>query len=286
MTPPLQTLSRRAALIGTGVLLLRPIRTAAHASTPAPVTSLTILRVGADAREGTSLREANTDIVIAAHVDLVASAIRMVSVLRDTRVSLADGRATKITHVMKLGQPDDLAAMVEALLGITLDGYVVIGYLGAARVIDAIGGVTIDNPEPFMIQDAVFPAGRLELDGHEAMLYARYRGDAGGDVARVERQYRVFSAIMEQAGSASVGTLVRIGSGMLGRALLTDLSLIDLAGPARQLLDADAPPSVNHRQLGYTASGPMWDDVYGQELWMGEVDPTTALADGAWLIGR
>ena len=43
------------------------------------------------------------------------------------------------------------------------------------------------------------PPGRQELDGLEALAYARYRGTACGDLDRIRRQQRLVGALREQA---------------------------------------------------------------------------------------
>lgn len=139
------------------------------------------------------------------------------------------------------------ADVLEYVTGLTIDHWIALDFDGFAAVVDAVGGVTIDNPRAFaytehennfragIFEVGSFDAGRLELDGARALAYARARYTSNpeevGDFARSERQQRVLAALRTKLGDGLPGS---IGPGLalmdaLSTHLSTDLSAIDLA---------------------------------------------------------
>jgi LCP family protein required for cell wall assembly len=108
------------------------------------------------------------------------------------------------------GGPGLARETVEQLLKIKINYYVVVDWVGFADVIDAVGGIEVTVPAPlrrveaFNVRDGNafltdIPAGRQPMDSVTALAYSRYRGDALGDLARVQRQHQVMRAVMEKA---------------------------------------------------------------------------------------
>ena len=139
------------------------------------------------------------------------------------------------------------ADVLEHITGLPIDHWIALDFDGLAAVVDAVGGVTVDNPTAFaytvnevdyqngFFDGGTFPAGRLELDGESALAYARARYTSVqsevGDFARSIRQQRVLAALRAKLGDGLPGS---IGPGLalmdaLSTHLATDLSVIDLA---------------------------------------------------------
>ena len=106
---------------------------------------------------------------------------------------------------------------VEGATGLTVQFYVLIDMNGFARLIDALGGVTINVTERVPVGgredeygDWVDLAWYIEpglqtLDGENAQWYARSRhGSARGDYDRMERQRELQVAILEQMSPSNV----------------------------------------------------------------------------------
>jgi LCP family protein required for cell wall assembly len=139
------------------------------------------------------------------------------------------------------------ADVLEYVTGLTIDHWIALDFDGLAAVVDAVGGVTVDNPRAFaytvnevdyhsgFFDGGQFAAGRLELSGADALAYARarYTSDPAevGDFARSVRQQRVLAGLRARLGDGLPGS---IGPGLalmdvLSTHLATDLSAIDLA---------------------------------------------------------
>ena len=137
--------------------------------------------------------------------------------------------------------------VLEHVTGLTIDHWIALDFDGLAAVVDAVGGITVDNPRAFaytlhennyqagIFEDGGFATGQLQLDGTTALAYARarYTSDPAevGDFARSIRQQRVLAGLRAKLGNGFPGS---IGPGLalmdvLSTHLATDLSAIDLA---------------------------------------------------------
>jgi anionic cell wall polymer biosynthesis LytR-Cps2A-Psr (LCP) family protein len=113
-------------------------------------------------------------------------------------------------------------------------------------MVDAVGGVTIDNPTPFCwttIEEfhlagrwemGCFEQGLIQLDGETALEYARARYTSvvseSTDFARSVRQARIIAALRGTIGNGGIGAIgpgLGLMDAMEGR-VRTDMSVIDL----------------------------------------------------------
>ena len=141
----------------------------------------------------------------------------VLSVPRDTR-ALVSGSLTKINEANRQGGPALTAESVSNLLGgVAIDRYVRINVQGVEKLIDALGGVTVDVPKDMKYQDDSqhlyinLKAGRQNLDGDQALQFLRFRYDEHGDIGRVQRQQMMMRAVIEQTlNPATIGRLPKI----------------------------------------------------------------------------
>jgi LCP family protein required for cell wall assembly len=161
----------------------------------------------------------------------------------------------KINEVFSVGRSgtgviDDgatlLAGVVTEVTGLEIDHWLTIDFAGFRDMVDAVGGVTVDNPTPFCwttIEEfhlagrwemGCFEAGLIELDGEGALTYSRARYTSvvaeSTDFARSVRQARIIAALRGTIGDGgvfSIGPGLGLMDAMEGR-IRTDLSAIDL----------------------------------------------------------
>ncbi len=131
--------------------------------------------------------------------------IVMLSIPRDTRVPIEGHGMKKINAANVDGGLALSAKTVSQLLGgVGIDRYVRINVLGVSKLIDALGGVTVDVPKDMKYRDDSqhlyinLKAGKQHLNGDQALQLLRYRNDGLGDVGRVGRQQMVIHSLMEQ----------------------------------------------------------------------------------------
>ena len=127
--------------------------------------------------------------------------MKMLSIPRDTRTEIV-GRGTqdKINHAYAFGGAEMSINSVQKFLGIPIDAYAVVNFAGFQKIVDAVGGITVENTLDFTIDGYSFAKGTVELDGAKALAYCRMRyDDPNGDFGRSERQRQVIVAIAKKA---------------------------------------------------------------------------------------
>jgi LCP family protein required for cell wall assembly len=135
--------------------------------------------------------------------------------------------------------PRALMETIEHNLAIKVDHYVIFDQFNAEKLVDAMGGVTIDNPHEFgqdnYSNDDVnvipqhFPEGKLKLNGYEAVAYGRIR-EGSNDFDRIERQQRVGAALIDRAASPRSLFRARSAWGAFKDTVQTDMSMRQSAG--------------------------------------------------------
>ena len=175
-----------------------------EAPPPASGEPLNVLILGVDRRpsesEGASSR---SDTIVLAQVSPGSGRVEMLSVPRDLLVEIEPGVEDRINTAYAYGGVEQATAVMEDLTGIAVDRYAIVDFGGFEDAINALGGVTLEVEEPIRVgiegRRVYIPAGRQELDGLEALAYARYRGTACGDLGRIKRQQRLVAALRQQA---------------------------------------------------------------------------------------
>lgn len=163
-----------------------------------------------------------TDVIFVVHYDSATKSISLVSLPRDTRVSLTDevkanikaeGRSysqvTKLNAVHaysgdKIGCKNAVL-QIEDILGIKIDHYVKIDLEAFRAIVDAIGGVDMYVPQDMYwdMRDTGDPLinlkeGQQHLDGEKAEQLVRFRRYVEGDVGRIEVQQIFLKALAEK----------------------------------------------------------------------------------------
>lgn len=141
---------------------------------------------------------------------------------------------------------DLMAEALSEVTGLRIDHWLAIDFAGFQEMVDAVGGVTVNNPVAFdytTIEEfhragrwemGGFAAGEIQLDGAEALAYARARYTSvvaeSNDFARSIRQARILSALRTKLGEGGIGAILP-GLGLMDameQRVRTDLSAIDL----------------------------------------------------------
>lgn len=128
----------------------------------------------------------------------------VLSIPRDTR-TYVQGSLTKLNEANKYGGPALAAESTSDLLGgVAIDRYVRINVQGVEKLIDALGGVTVNVPKDMKYQDDSqhlyinLAAGEQHLNGMQALQFLRFRYDEHGDIGRIQRQQMMMRAVVEQ----------------------------------------------------------------------------------------
>lgn len=179
----------------------------------------TILMLGVDTREGDT-DPSRSDTIILAYVDPLEKHVNLLSIPRDLLVTQAGGFGqAKMSDVYANGEISKyldptrggialVRDTIEQNFRIQIDYYAQVDFVGFRKIVDAFGGVTVDNPytlkddayptEDYQFTRVFFPAGLVHLDGDEALKFARTRHD-DNDFQRNQRQQQVLLGIRQQA---------------------------------------------------------------------------------------
>jgi len=212
------------ALVGTAVWVDSTLRRVAvfsdYTDRPAPGAGTTWLLVGSDSREGLTpdeqaqlttggdLGNGRTDTIMVVHIPGLGSGAptTMVSIPRDSYVSIPGYGQDKINAAFAEGGAPLLAQTVEEATGVHLDHYVEVGFGGFAGLVDALGGVDVCPADP--INDPLagidLPAGCQTLDGRNALGYVRSRATPRADLDRMVHQREFMAAVLHRASSPLV----------------------------------------------------------------------------------
>lgn len=190
---------------------------------PADGDDLTILVVGSDSREGLddltnfgAVGGARGDVIMLVRLDASTSTAQMLSIPRDYWVSIPGHGENRINASYAFGGPSLMVETIQGNLGLEVNHYVEIDFVGFEALVDELGGIEIAFP--YAARDIKsgldVPAGTQVLNGEQALAYARSRTyqelqngtwvsvDAN-DIGRTQRQQEVIRAIVSGLKSPS-----------------------------------------------------------------------------------
>lgn len=161
-----------------------------------------ILLLGVDHRKNDVGR---SDSMILLTVNPNDKTTKMVSIPRDTRTEIVGkGIEDKLNHSYAFGGVQMTVDSVENLLNIPIDYYLEVNMEGFKDIVQAVGGVDVDNDLDFTYEKVHFKKGMLHLNGEEALKYSRMRKlDKRGDFGRQLRQRQVIEAVIKKGASVS-----------------------------------------------------------------------------------
>jgi LCP family protein required for cell wall assembly len=243
---------------------------------------VTVLLIGGDA--GPGRRGLRTDTMIVASYELASGKVTLFGLPRNmVQVPLPDGPAAdyfgecrcfpRLLNELYAFAEDErpdlfphsrrpgiaaVAGAAEELLGLPIDHYALVDLLGFVDLVDALGGVTVNNLKPLHIEidrlgrEGSRPAfeiqpGRRHLNGFSALAYSRSR-ETTSDYDRMQRQRCVIGSLARQTQPtellAAFPKLVKV----LKHTVATDIPASRLPG----LIQAAGDKPVRVATLGFT----------------------------------
>ncbi len=178
-----------------------------------------ILLLGTDSRD-TKGDEGRSDAMMILTMDKKNNELKLTSIMRDSLVSIEGHGEEKITHANAYGGPSLSIKTVNQNYNMNIMDYVKVDFFGLERIIDYVGGVSIDitaeeipiangyinevagieNKEPLHIKRP----GLQTLTGIQAVGYCRIRYVGNSDFQRTERQRLVLSALFGKLKTKSI----------------------------------------------------------------------------------
>ena len=213
-----------------------------------------LMIIGSDSRGDDSDRRSDTNIV--ARVDLSTGTVTLISIPRDTAITI-DGYGTqKFNAAYSYGGAAGAIKAASNLLGVNISHYVEIDFDGATQFIDALGGVTVDVPMP--IEDAnagdvtIDSAGVQTLDGEHALVFARSRSYVSGDFQRTTNQRLLIEAVVNKVMAMPATDIPGVVQ-KAAKCITTDMSVTDIIGYAQSFQKAGKVTMYSAMIPSYTA---------------------------------
>ncbi len=167
-----------------------------------------IALLGLDSRQDTNSGRSDANVILT--IDKKNKKIKLTSIARDSYVNIEGRGKDKLTHAYAFGKSQLAVKTLNQNFDLEISDYVTINFFGLARIIDYIGGITIDidqkelnelnsNIIPYtdfgdIKSEKIKSAGIQKVSGPQAVCYARIR-HTDSDVERGNRQKEVLTAM-------------------------------------------------------------------------------------------
>lgn len=172
-----------------------------------------ILALGSDARPGEPVLGSRADAIQLVGLNTRTGHATVIGIPRDSYVDIPGHGSDKINAAMVYGGPQLMARAVADMVGLTPDYVFTTSFWGLQNMISAVGGVRVYSPFAWSLPVASVHVGLNDLDGVEAIAFARMRHALpGGDFDRSRDQGYLLTAALRrvQAISAVPGSLERL----------------------------------------------------------------------------
>lgn len=194
-----------------------------------------------------------SDSIMILTLDKAHKKIKLTSIMRDSYVQINGHGKDKINHAYFFGGPELAIRTINENFGLNIKGYVTVNFFSMEKIVDALGGITLDitkeeipvmnyyitelanleNVKPNFMKNP----GKQLLTGRQAVAYARNRYTGNGDFQRSERQRIVLSALMEKIQTAGVTKYPGLVSELLPY-VQTSVSTLDMLNLGKDFLIA------------------------------------------------
>ena len=228
-----------------------------------------VLLLGIDTGDDGRVEQGRSDTTIVATVNPRDKQTTLVSLARDTYVDIpGQGKQDKLNHAYAFGGASLAIDTVENYLNIPINHYVSINMAGLKELVNAVGGIEVNNNLTFSQDGYDFTIGKISLDGEQALSYSRMRyEDPNGDYGRQERQRKVIEGIVQKVLSLnSVSNYQEILTAVSDN-MKTDLSFDDMKKIALDYRSAFGKVKQDQLQgTGFMQDGVSYQRVDEQEL--------------------
>jgi LCP family protein required for cell wall assembly len=175
-----------------------------------------------------------------AHLDRESGEAQLLSIPRDLWVDIPGQGMGKINAAYSYGGPALMVQTIRENLGIEVNHYVEVGFVGFTSLVDELGGIelTFPNPARDVSSGLDVEAGTQIVDGDTALAFARSRkyqenqdgrwvGVEASDLGRTQRQQEVVKAILTELKTP--GSITEAGqiAGSLARHMTIDSALAE-----------------------------------------------------------
>ncbi|KYN77493.1 LytR family transcriptional regulator [Clostridium sporogenes] len=172
-----------------------------------------------------------SDAIMIVSLDKKHKKVKVSSIMRDSYVDIEGHGKTKLNHAYAYGGPELAIKTINSTFKLNIRDFVAVDFYGLEKIIDTVGGVEIPvrsdeikyinaymqetaRIEGKSVQEVQNP-GLQNLNGIQAVAYARIRYTSGGDYERTERQRTVLTAIMNKVKKLGPTEFPKVVSSLL-----------------------------------------------------------------------
>ena len=173
--------------------------------------------------------------------------IVLATVPRDTYVpfpGVTNGEYDKLTHAGIYGNNCSVSiATLEQYIytGVKIDRWIRVNFTSVERIVDALGGITVESKYDFALHGHFFKKGTNYLNGEAALAFSRNRKSfAEGDMQRGRNQLEVIKGIFAKAISPAILTGYADILNEITDCVQTNLSYEDITGLVKMQLSDGA----------------------------------------------
>lgn len=221
---------------------------------------------------GVDVEASLTDVMMLCQVDTVNHRLNMLSIPRDTRVSV-NGRMTKINSAYHGGIEQSIKSVKE-LTNLPIHYYYLVNTKAFRDAIDAIDGVDFTVPMDMDYEDPLqdlyihLKEGYQHLDGDKAEQLVRFRRYPNGDIDRIAVQQEFFRALVDQKLSAKYVLKIPELYSIVAENSSTNMRVKDLLSAGKELLSIDKSDYTTYTVPGEgkTIDGTSYYVCYKDEL--------------------
>lgn len=180
-----------------------------------------ILLLSSDARPGEDVSRSDSIMILT--IDNINKKLKVTSLMRDMLVKIDGHGEEKLNHAFAYGGPTKTIETIQNNFGIKLNNYVIVDFNAFVKVIDAINGIEVtvkdyelDELNKYILdgggseKDLLPSPGTYNLNGYQALSYARIRKVGNGEYERTERQRAVLQIALEKIKDMSKVKLVSL----------------------------------------------------------------------------
>lgn len=251
-----------------------------------------LMGVDSDEERASEGDTGRSDSIMLVRIDPVNVKVTMVSIHRDTLVSIEGHGTDKINAAYAYGGKALMVKTVSAFAGVDISHYAEVDFESFTKIVDSIGGVEVTLPTDVYDPDYTgldLKAGTQTLDGNTALLLCRcrhaYDSYGDGDQYRAANQRMVISAIVKKVLSSDAATMVSAITSM-SDSVSTDMSvssILSLAAKMKSInFDNDVYTAINPTTSEYIQGG--WYERSNASEWKAMMERVDAgespLADG------
>lgn len=217
--------------------------TSTDSNTEKADTSITnIALFGVDSRTKQS-EGSNSDSIMILSIDKLHKKIKLSSIMRDSYVSIDGHDKSKINAAYLFGGPELAIKTLNENFDMDIRDFVTVNFYSMEKIIDYLGGVQInikasevDEVNKYIHETAsnekekavyISHSGLQDLNGLQAVSYARIRYVGNGDFERTQRQDTVLTALINKVQQAGASKYPSIATQILPY-VETSLSSIDI----------------------------------------------------------